>query len=113
MEHSSSEKIAEALRLLEEAAKDKKDELKSAMSNRYSHLKTAIVEAEHSLVKSVTDAGRHAAEAAAHARDVSVEKAREVAHDVDKSVHRNPWPYLAGTAVAGLMLGYFLGRRRR
>ena len=31
----------------------------------------------------------------------------------DKSVHRNPWPYIAGTAAAGLLLGYFLGRNRK
>ena len=113
MENTSSEKIAEALKLLEEAAKEKKDELKNAMSNKYAHLKHAIVETEQSFVQSLSDAGRHAVEAAAHAKDVSIEKAREVARDVDKSVHHNPWPYLAGTAAVGLLLGYILGRNRK
>jgi ElaB/YqjD/DUF883 family membrane-anchored ribosome-binding protein len=113
MEHTSSEKIAEALKLLEEAAKEKKEELKSAITDKYTHLRNAVVETEHHLVKSMADVKKQAVEAALHAKDVSVEKAKEVARDVDKSVHQNPWPYLAGTAVVGLLLGYILGRNRK
>ena len=113
MEHTSSEKISEALKLLEEAATQKKDELKSAMSDKYTHLKHVIVETEHGLAKSLSDARKHAVEAAVHAKDVGVEKAQEIAHDVDKNVHRNPWPYIAGTAAVGLLLGYILGRNRK
>ena len=112
MESTSSEKISEALKLLEEAATQKKDELKSAMSDKYTHLRNVIVETEHSLVKSLSEARKHAVEAAAHAKDVSVEKAREIAHDVDKNVHRNPWPYIGGAAAVGVLLGYILGRSR-
>ena len=113
MEHTSSEKISEALKLLDEAAKQKKDELTSAMSDKYTHLKHAIVETERSLVKSVSSAGKHAIDAAAHAKDVGLEKAREVAGDVDKHVHRNPWAYIGGAAVVSLLLGYILGRSRK
>ena len=112
MEHTSNENIAEALKLLEEAAKQKKDELKNVMADKYTHLKGVIVEAESSLVKSLSDARKHAVDAAAHAKDVSVEKAREIAHDMNKNVHQNPWAYIGGTAVVGLLLGYILGRNR-
>jgi ElaB/YqjD/DUF883 family membrane-anchored ribosome-binding protein len=113
MEHTSGQKIAEALELLEDAAKQKKDELKSAMSDKYTHLKNAIVETEESLVKSLAHARTQAMEAAAHAKDVAVDKACEVARGVDKSVHTNPWPYIGGTAAIGLLLGYILGRNRK
>jgi len=113
MEHTSNENIAEALKLLDEAAKQKKDELKHAMSDKYTHLKNVIAETEGGFVKSLSDAKKHAVEAAIHAKDVSVEKAREIAGDVDKHVHRNPWPYIAGTAAVGLLLGYILGRNRK
>ena len=43
MQHTSSEKLSEALELLEEAAKQKKEELRSVMSDKYKHLKNAIV----------------------------------------------------------------------
>ncbi len=111
MEHASSEKISEALKLLEEAAKMKKDELKTVMTDKYTNLKNVIVEAESNLAKSISVAGKQAIEAAAKAKDVSVEKAREIATDVDKSVHKNPWPYIGGTAVVTLLLGYILGRK--
>ena len=55
----------------------------------------------------------HAVEAAIHAKDIGIEKAREMASDVDQHVHRNPWPYIGGTAVVGLLLGYILGRNRK
>lgn len=113
MENTSNENIAAALKLLEEAAKQKKDELKSAMSDKYTNLRGLIVDHETSLMKTLVSAKDHAIEAAAHAKEVSVEKAREIAHDVDKSVHQNPWPYIAGAAVGGMLLGYILGRNRK
>lgn len=113
MEHTSGQKIAEALELLEEAAKQKKDELKSVMADKYTYLKNAVVETEHSLVQSLAEAKNHAIAAAAHAKDVTVDKACEVARGVDKSVHQNPWPYIGGTAAIGLLLGYILGRNRK
>lgn len=113
MEHTSSDKISEALKLLEEAARQKKDELKHVMADKYTHLRTMIVESEGSLAKSLSDAGRHAVEAATQAKDDGIEKARELAHDANKHVHRNPWPYIAGTAAAGLLVGFLLGRDRK
>ncbi|MDD4872279.1 MAG: hypothetical protein PHR77_17120 [Kiritimatiellae bacterium] len=113
MEHTSSEKISEALKLLEEAAVQKKDELKSVMSDKYTHLKNIIVETESTLAKSLSSAKKQALEAAAHAKDIGVDKAREIALDLDESAHRNPWPYIAGTAVVTLLLGYILGRNRK
>lgn len=113
MEHTGNQNIAEALKLLDEAAHQKKDELKSVMSDKYAHLKRVIVETEGNLAKSLSDAGKQAIGVAAHAKDVSVDKAREIADDVDKSVRRNPWPYIGGTAVIGLMFGYILGRNRQ
>ncbi len=111
--NKSNVSIEEALKLLEEAARQKKDELKSVMSDKYTHLKNAIVEAESGFVHSLSAAGKHAVEVAAHAKEVSVEKARKLADDVDVVVHRNPWPYIGGAAVIGLLFGYVLGRDRK
>ncbi len=113
MERTSNENIAEALKLLEEAALQKKDELKHVMSDKYTNLRTLILQNEGSLVTSLVNAKDRALDAVTHARDVGVEKARDVARDVDRSVHQNPWPYLAGTAAAGLLFGYMLGRNRK
>jgi len=108
--HTSTENIAEALKLLEEAAEQKKEELKHAMSDKYTHLRDLVLETESGLAKSLSDAKRQAAAAAAHAKDVGIEKARELVGGVDKNVHRHPWPFIGGSAVIGLLLGYILGR---
>ena len=113
MEHTSNENIAAALKLLEEAAKQKKDEVKTAIADKYESLKGLIMESESSLMKSLITAKDRALEAAAEARAASVEKARAIACDVDQSVHRNPWPYIAGAGVIGLLLGWTLGRSRK
>jgi ElaB/YqjD/DUF883 family membrane-anchored ribosome-binding protein len=113
MEHTSNEKIGEALKLLDEAAKQKKEELMTLMSDKYAHLKNVIVETEGNIGRTLSDARKHAVETVTHAKDVGVEKVREVAGDVDKHVHANPWQYIAGTAAVGLLLGYVLGRNRK
>jgi len=113
MEHTSSENITEALKLLEEAARQKKAELKTAMSDKYTHLKSLIIESEGSLMTSLTTAKDHALQAATQVKEVSVEKAREIASDVDKSVHQHPWAYIAGSAAVGVLLGCMLCRSRK
>ena len=58
-------------------------------------------------------AANHVLDAAADVKDAGVEKAREIARDADKKVHQNPWSYIAGSAVVGVLLGYILGGSRR
>ena len=112
MEHTSNENFTTALKLLEEAATQKKDELKTVISDKYTNLRSVILENEKHLLKSLAAAKDQAYGAALHARDAGVQKAREVAHDVDQDVHKNPWPYVAGATVGGVLLGYILGRNR-
>ncbi|HEY6011555.1 MAG TPA: DUF883 domain-containing protein [Nitrospirota bacterium] len=110
---TSSENFAAALKLLEEAAKQKKDELKAVMSDKYTNLRSLILEKEGNLMKSMTTAKDQAFEVAAHAGEAGVEKAREIAGEVDKNVHQNPWPYIGGSALVGVLLGYLLGRNSK
>jgi ElaB/YqjD/DUF883 family membrane-anchored ribosome-binding protein len=112
MEHTSNENFATALKLLEEAAKQKKDELKTIVSDKYINLRTLFVENERNLLKTLNTTKDQAFTAATHAKDVGIEKARELASDVDKNVHQNPWSFIGGAAVVGVFLGYVLGRNR-
>jgi len=95
---TSNAKISEALELLNEAAKEKKDELKGLMVNKYAHIREAM-----------TTGVEHAQEAIIQGK----EKVIEIAGDVDKRVHKDPWVYIAGAAAASLLLGYFMGSKRK
>lgn len=103
----SSEKIHEALNLLREAAKDKKDELRKTVSNQYGDLKDVL----GSFGANISDKAKVAMDSVKQAAEVGQEKAKEAAKAVDESVHEKPWHYIAGAAVGALLLGYLLGRR--
>ena len=106
---TSNAKISEALELLNEAAKEKKDELKGLMANRYSHIREAM----NAGVEQGKDVLKHTQDLTEQAIAQGKEKAIEIAGDVDKRVHKDPWVYIAGAAAASLLLGYFMGAKRK
>jgi len=106
---TSTAKISEALDLLNEAAKEKKDELKGLMSNRYAHIREAMT----SGVEHGKEILKHTQDMAQETMTQGKEKVMAMAGDVDKRVHKDPWVYIAGTAVASLLLGYLMGSKRK
>ncbi len=111
-EHGNNEKLTEALKLLEEAAREKQDDLRNLVSDKYKHLKSAIGDTEHTVIESLTAAGKRTLEGTLHAKDAGAEKLKQATATVDEHVHANPWPYVGGTALAALLLGYILGRKK-
>jgi ElaB/YqjD/DUF883 family membrane-anchored ribosome-binding protein len=106
----SAEKINEALKILEEAAKENKEQLTQATAGKYDSLKSAIID-EKGIKERLAIAAQKAADYASRMKDASAEKAKEIAGAVDKSVRENPWPYIGGVAVGALLLGFILGRK--
>jgi ElaB/YqjD/DUF883 family membrane-anchored ribosome-binding protein len=111
-ENSSNEKIKEALVLLEEAAIEKKDDLKNMIADKCSNLKDMLVNVEGKIEQPLQAFGKKAAETAICVKDKSIEKTKELADVVDEKVHKNPWPYIGGVGLAGLLLGYYLGQKK-
>lgn len=107
-----NEKISAALQLLSEAAKEKKDDIRTMISEKYVNLKEIVGGAGTTLSDSWQMTKSKVMEAAAGAKAVSSEKIQNVAKTVDDNVHRSPWPYLGGVAVSALMMGYFMGRSK-
>ena len=110
--HAGSAKIAEALVLLEEAARERKDELAEQLAGKFKHLKEVVKGEEATVAASLHDLAARALERAQEVKAASVAKTKEVAKAVDESVHQNPWAYLAGAAAVGLAVGYLVGRRK-
>ena len=111
-EAASGSKISEALKLLEEAAKEKKSDLQNMVQGKYSNLREALGQKEQDIAEALGTAKKRALEAALRAKDVGSEKAKEIAAEVDEQVRENPWPYIAGVAVGSLLIGYILGRNK-
>lgn len=106
---TSNSKITEAFELLNEAAKEKRHEMKELMTDRYAHIKQIILEGT-TQGKKILDNAQHIAQEAIAEGGETVKKA---AKEVDKRVRDNPWPYLGGVAVASLILGFFMGSKRK
>ncbi len=102
-------KLTEALELLNEAAQEKKDELKGLLTNRYAHIKQAMV-AGTEQGKQIFDQAKHLTQDAIIEGE---EKIKQVVSEADKRVRKDPWPYIAGTAVFSLLLGYLMGSKRK
>jgi ElaB/YqjD/DUF883 family membrane-anchored ribosome-binding protein len=83
---AGNEKIQQAMELLKEAAREKQVEFSHLLKNIYADAKDAQ--------------GR------------AVEKVKTVAGDVDKTVHKNPWAFIGGAALTGLVVGFLMRIRR-
>ncbi len=106
---TGNSKISEALELLNETAKEKRDELKGLMANRYSHIREAMTAGVERGKKVLN----HTKDLTQEAIVEGGEKMKEIAGNVDKRVHKDPWVYISGAAAASLLLGYFMGSKRK
>lgn len=105
MEHSSAEKMNKALALLNEVAKEKKEELNQLISERYSNIKEMMDEATESFKETLEKTKQNLGEAMASGE----KKLKEMSVTLDKRIHDNPWTYLALTAVGFFLYGIIIG----
>jgi ElaB/YqjD/DUF883 family membrane-anchored ribosome-binding protein len=102
MDRFEDKRINEALELLNAVARDKKADLQAAMEDKYTDLSSVVSAFTQKMRDQATDkfqAGK--------------QKVVEVAGNVDRNVHQNPWAYIGGAAAVGLVFGFLLGRSRR
>ena len=105
----SSKKFEEALHLLNEAAREKKDEIQNLLKDRYTEIRDVVEEAAKKSKKRYRRVKDSAEEWVGEGQD----SIQEVVSDLDDKVHENPWAYLGGAAVAALLVGFILGSSSR
>ncbi|MBN2466080.1 hypothetical protein JXD38_10720 [candidate division WOR-3 bacterium] len=98
---ASTEKLDEALAHLNEAAKERREELNKLLTEKYTDLKSALGGAVGASAGWVKEQGKEVGDTA-----------KLAASSVDRSAHMHPWYYVGGAAVGALILGFLLGRHR-
>jgi ElaB/YqjD/DUF883 family membrane-anchored ribosome-binding protein len=95
---ASNAKLNDALRMANEAVIEMGTGTKIAITEDLTALQSAL-------------AGTHAGQKILEAKDYSVEKVKEFGAKMDESVHEKPYHFVAGAALAGLLVGALLGRK--
>jgi len=101
-------KLDEALKKADDAVKELKSmgaSAKDALSEDYSALKEAL--AETNVAQKIVEAK----DKVLQVTNASVDKVKECGARMDENVHAKPYHYIAGAAVAGLILGILIGRK--
>jgi len=108
-EKTAGDKLNKALKKADDAVKDLKTmgkNAKSAITEDATLLKEVL--AETNVANSLVKAKDKVVEVAG----TSVNKAKGFGKKMDKNVHARPYHYIAGAAVAGLVIGILIGRKR-
>jgi ElaB/YqjD/DUF883 family membrane-anchored ribosome-binding protein len=99
---ATSESLNQALAHLNEAAKERREEVQKLVDEKYTDLRHAFGGAARATGGWVKEQGREVSDGA-----------RLTARTVDKSVRRFPWYYVGGAAATGLLVGLLAGRRKQ
>jgi len=101
----NSEKVRDALKVLDSVARESSEDLEKMLRSDYKSFKRTLTHAVPKIEGALEEYSSAAADALDNARQFASEKAGEVAHQVDGSIRKNPYPFMIGTAVVGGILG--------
>lgn len=111
----TKQRIDAALDLLEEAAKEKSDELREHVGTRYSNIRHLFVNGSESHLNATKQKLQDTIQKSEEKLNEALERSNKVLKEsvgkVDKNLHENPMPYLGTVAIFGLAVGFLLGRR--
>jgi ElaB/YqjD/DUF883 family membrane-anchored ribosome-binding protein len=98
---ATSESLNEALAHLNEASKERREEIRKLVDEKYTDLKHAFGGAARATGGWVKEQGMEVADTA-----------KLTATTVDKSVRKYPWAYVGGAAATGFLVGLLVSKRK-
>ncbi|MCB0416755.1 MAG: hypothetical protein KDD39_03840 [Bdellovibrionales bacterium] len=103
----NAEKLSEALKILEEAAADQKEEVRALVTDKFKNLRETFESVEPELKR----VGNTVVAFANKMGQAGSDEVKEVAKKVNTDAHNRPWPYIGVAALAGCIFGYLVARK--
>ncbi|MCB0404327.1 MAG: hypothetical protein KDD51_06040 [Bdellovibrionales bacterium] len=103
----SPEKLNEALKILEQAAREQREEVRELVTEKFHNLKQALESVEPELKR----VGNTVVAFANKVGQAGSEEVKEAAKKVNADAHNRPWPYVGVAALAGCIFGYFIAKK--
>lgn len=106
-----SKTINQALHVLNEAAKDSSDEIRTMITKDYQKIKEALGEVKPEILRAVRELREASEEMIVKTKDKIIDTTHQAANRVDRSAHDNPWYFVGATAAVAGIFGFMLGRK--
>ena len=112
MSQYSKKKIDDALQLLESAAKEKKNDLKVHIGERYRHIRGIFKGDGQSALQASTQELKNRVKKLEEGWNKGRERTQNFLENTNKKVHEKPLQYIGGAAVTSFVLGLLLKQRK-
>jgi ElaB/YqjD/DUF883 family membrane-anchored ribosome-binding protein len=110
--------IDEALQVLENAARERSQDLQDLIQSKYANIKD-VLSIQPETKNRIREFGERVQENVRHGRDsvnemmhTGSQRVTDTAGKVNKEVHTHPFQVISGVAVSALLLGFILGTRK-
>lgn len=106
----NSQKVRDALKVLDSVAKESSEDLEKMLKSDYKNFKRTLSHTVPKIENALEEYSSAAIDALDTAKHYAAEKVSEAAHQVDGNIRKNPYPFMIGTAVVGGLLGAALAK---
>lgn len=105
----TSDKIVDALKVLDEAAVEKGHEIRSAVEKGFKHLHRTFSELEAGSWKAMDFVEKKGKDL----RDVVISQSAKTVASINQQFKTRPWVFIGGFTLVGIGIGYLLGQKMK